>query len=77
MGTRQVKTLLEIADEECKSGGFQYIISLNQNVIDSLKTEKTASEHDKIINNNIILTLSDKFPEEKLLGIQVDLYYER
>lgn len=77
MDTRQVKTMLEIADEECKNEGFQYIISLNQNVIDSLKTEMTDSEHERIINKNIILTLSDKSPEEKLLGVQVDLDYER
>lgn len=76
MDIRQVKTMFEIANEECKSG-FQYIISLNQSVIDSLKTEMLPEEHKKLVLDNIKLTLSDKSPEEKLLGIQVDLDYDR
>lgn len=34
MDTRQVKTMFEIANDECKENNFEYIISLNQSVID-------------------------------------------
>lgn len=77
MDTRQIKTMFEVANSECKEGNFQYIISLNQSVIDSLKSEMTQEEHKDLILDKITLTLSDKSPEEKLLGIQVDLDYER
>lgn len=77
MDTRQVKTMFEVAHNECKLNDFQYIISLNQNVIESLKTEMTIEEHKELVTDRIKLTLSDKSPEEKLLGIQIDLNYER
>lgn len=76
MDTRQVKTMFEVADKECKLNDFQYIISLNQSVIESLKSEMTSDEHKKLVTDRIKLTLSDKSPEEKLLGIQIDLNYE-
>ncbi len=75
MDTRQIKTMLEIAYEECQANNFQYIISLNQSVIDSLKTEMNEEQHKKLILNNIKLTTSDKSPEDKLLGIQIELDY--
>lgn len=77
MDTRQVKTMFEVASEECKQNGFQYIISLNQNVIENLENEMTKEEHKKLVLDNIVLTLSDRSPEEKLLGIQIDLNYEK
>lgn len=77
MDPRQVKTMLEIANEECNSFDFQYIISLNQSVIDGLKLEMDEGQLQKLVLDNIKLTLSDKSPEEKLLGIQVDLNYEK
>ena len=77
MDPRQVKTMFEVANEECNESNFQYIISLNQSVIDSLKTEMSEEQHKGLVLDNIKLTLSDKSPEEKLLGIQVDLDYDR
>lgn len=77
MDTRQVKTMFEVADNECKLENFQYIISLNQSVIDGLKLEMSEEQHKELVLDNIVLTLSDKSPEEKLLGIQVDLDYDR
>jgi len=76
MDPRQVKTMFEIASIECKKNNFQYIISLNQSVIDSLKLEMSEEEHKNLVTDNIRLTLSDKSPEDKLLGIQIDLDYE-
>lgn len=77
MDTRQVKTMFEVANNECNLNDFQYIISLNQNVIDSLKLEMSEEMHKQLVLDNIKLTLSDKSPEEKLLGIQIDLDYDR
>jgi len=77
MDTRQVKTMFEVAHNECKLNGFQYIITLNQNVIESLKSEMSVEDHKELVSDRIKLTLSDKSPEEKLLGIQIDLNYER
>lgn len=76
MDTRQVKTMFEVAHNECKLNDFQYIISLNQSVIESLRSEMTSEEHKELVTDRIKLTLSDKSPEEKLLGIQIDLNYE-
>jgi uncharacterized protein YydD (DUF2326 family) len=75
MDPRQVSTLFSIANRECKKG-FQYIISLNENIIESLKVEMTDEELKEFVTDNIVLKLSDKSDEEKLLGIQVDLNYE-
>jgi len=58
--TRQLKTMFEIASKECKKNNFQYIISLNQNIIDSLKDEMADEEHKSLVIDNIILTLNDK-----------------
>lgn len=77
MDPRQIKTMFEIANEECITNNFQYIISLNQGVIDNLKTEMDEEQHKTLILDNIKLTLSDKSPEEKLLGIQIDLDYDK
>jgi len=77
MDPRQIKTMFEIANEECSTNNFQYIISLNQSVIEGLKTEMGEEQHKKLVLDNIKLTLSDKSPEEKLLGIQVDLDYDK
>jgi uncharacterized protein YydD (DUF2326 family) len=77
MDTRQVKTMFEVANYECKLNDFQYIISLNQNVIESLKSEMTKEQHKELVSDRIKLTLSDKSPEDRLLGIQIDLNYER
>lgn len=78
MDTRQILTMLEIANSECRINDFQYIISLNQNVIDALKNEiNDEKTFEDLVSKNIILTLSDKSPEDKLLGIQIDLDYDK
>lgn len=75
MDPRQIKSMFELADKETKKYGYQYIISLNQNVIDNLKEEMTPDTHLELIENNIVLSLSDRSSKEKLLGMQIDLNY--
>lgn len=74
MDTRQLATLFRIAHRE---QDFQYIISLNQDRLDNLKEEMSEEEYEAIIQDNIVLSLSDKSDQEKLLGMQIDLKYEK
>jgi uncharacterized protein YydD (DUF2326 family) len=56
--------------------GFQYIMSLNQDTYDLLKSEQDNLEFNELIQDNIILELSGESPESRLLGIHIDLNYE-
>jgi len=72
MDPRQRATLFKIAHEYTSEGQGQYIASLNEDQILSMKNQFTDEEFKKIISDNIILELTDDSPESKLLGIQVD-----
>ena len=56
--------------------GFQYIMSLNQDTYDLLKSEQDNLEFNELVQDNIILELSGESPESRLLGIHIDLNYE-
>lgn len=73
MDPRQRKVLFEIVNEYSISSGFQYICSVNEDTLQSIESEMKANEFKEIIENNIILELTDESPESKLLGIQVDI----
>lgn len=75
--TRQVATMFKTAYENSIEYGFQYILSANQNILDALKNELSEDEYQKIIIESEILELNDESLEGKLLGIQVDLDYEK
>lgn len=75
--TRQVATMFKIAYENSTKYDFQYILSANQNILDALKEELTEEEYQKIIVESEVLELNDESVEGKLLGIQVDLDYEK
>lgn len=75
MDTRQIATILKVANKESNENQFQYILSLNHNTVADLKKELTEEEYEEIINDKIVLRLSDKADSEKLLGIQIDLKY--
>jgi len=74
MDTRQLATLFRIAHRE---KDYQYIISLNQDRLDNLKGELSEEDYDEIIEDNIVLRLSDESDQNKLLGVQIDLNYEK
>ncbi len=57
--------------------GKQYILSLNQNQLDEVKKYLTETEYQTIIEQNICLELKDDSPEDKLLGLQVDMDYNK
>jgi uncharacterized protein YydD (DUF2326 family) len=75
--TRQVATLFKVAYENTVKNDLQYIISVNQNTLTSLEAELEQDEFNSIINDNIVLELTDESNDSKLLGMQVDLDYDR
>jgi uncharacterized protein YydD (DUF2326 family) len=72
---RQIAELFKILHEFIKVSGKQYNLSLNQNQLDEVKKYLTDAEYQTIIQKNICLELKDELPEDKLLGIQVDMDY--
>lgn len=75
--SRQQATLFSVAYEKTASYNLQYIISANQNTLDSLKLEMGEEEYSKIIADQIVLELTDESEESKLLGIKIDLDYDK
>ena len=75
--SRQQATLFKVANDNCLNNDFQYIISLNQNTFDSLKNEMEVDVFEDIIAENIILELTDEANEAKLLGMEIELDYDR
>lgn len=72
---RQLAELFKILNDYIKISGKQYVLTLNQNQLDEVKRYLSANEFETIISRNICLELKDELPEEKLLGIQVDMDY--
>ena len=77
MDPRQRTTLFRIAYDMCKDSGFQYITSINDDSLDSIKGIMDEEEFNTIMKEGIILTLNDDAPESKLLGLQVDVDLEK
>lgn len=75
--TRQVATLFRVANEKTISNNLQYIVSVNQNTLHDLQSELDDDEYSEVITNNIVLELTDESNQSKLLGIQVDLDYDK
>lgn len=77
MDPRQRATLFQIVHEYTKSHDAQYIATINQDQIDSVKELLSEDEFKDIFSNkNIILQLTDDDENGKLLGKQVNLKYE-
>ena len=75
--SRQQATLMKVAFDSTAECDLQYIISINQTTYDSLKAEMQSEEFNAIIEDNIILELTDESNKSKLLGMQLDLDYDR
>ena len=74
---RQRSTIFKIAFEEAKNSNIQYIASVNEDQITPLKELLGKENYKKIIEDNIVLELTDESDKTKLLGIQVDMRYEK
>ena len=77
MDPRQRKVLFEIVNKFSLNNEFQYICSINEDTLYSIESEMKPEEFVESIKNNIILELTDKSPESKLLGVQVDINLEK
>ena len=81
MDPRQRYTALTVADAFLsKNPNLQYIVSLNEDMIESIKPmveENMFEELNNIIEDSRILTLKDDKPENKLLGFQRNIPYDK
>lgn len=77
MDPRQRAVLFQTAFQFCKENNTQYIATVNQDEIDSIKDILSSDDFIKIFNEkSVVLELTDEDDSEKLLGFQVDLKYE-
>lgn len=77
MDHRQRALLFKLINEVTSLNNLQYICSINEDTLSSIKPLlDNENEYDNIINKNIILELTDDSPKSKLLGIQVDINLE-
>lgn len=77
MDPRQRYTLFKLADQYTVNQNFQYICTVNEDMLHSFKDLITVEEYTQLIDNNIRLQLTDESEESKLLGIQIDMEYEK
>ncbi|MDX9931802.1 MAG: DUF2326 domain-containing protein [Bacteroidales bacterium] len=74
---RQIATMFHLSNFHTNEFGLQYIITANQKELDALKSEFSEQEYQEYIEKNIVEELTDESDESKLLGITIDLNYEK
>lgn len=72
---RQRADLFRIAHKITFEDDIQYIASVNEDQVETMREHLTHEEYDNIITNSEILHLTDESTASKLLGIQVDVQY--
>lgn len=80
MDPRQRAILFKLAYQNTINDNLQYVASLNQDQYDSIIQEYSDEEVKMIFgenDENIVLHLNDEKEDGKLLGIQVDLKYDK
>jgi len=73
---RQRAVLLRLAHTLTKESNKQYIATINEDQLTSLKDVLNEEEFEKIFGT-VRLELKDDSPESKLLGVQIDMQYEK
>lgn len=73
---RQRAILLQRAHTITKAKGKQYIATINEDQLTSLKDVLSEEEYEEIFGT-VRLELKDDSPESKLLGVQIDMQYEK
>lgn len=71
---RQRAVLFSIAQSESTILDAQYIATVNQDQLETIRSELTESEFQSLLNCEV-LRINDDGPQSKLLGIQVDMHY--
>jgi len=77
---RQRLALLRIADRMCRELKVQYIATLNHHDVTSIRDQVPVeeSEWERLFGDSaVVMRLTDQKPEEKLLGIDVDMDYTK
>jgi uncharacterized protein YydD (DUF2326 family) len=74
MDPRQKATALALALEVSTQGNYQYIATINEDLIESSR-KLWSNDIKEAIESSIVLQLTDDGPASKLLGIQVDMEY--
>jgi len=80
MDPRQQATALRVAGEYTRNENCQYIATFNANMLEGIKNELMQYNYDNVFNEiekSIILKLTDESESTKLLGINIDLDYEK
>lgn len=72
---RQRAEVFRIAYEHSANANFQYVATVNEDQVETMKPW-LGTEYEKIITNNIVLELTDESTAGKLLGVEVDLDYD-
>ena len=72
---RKRATLFRVAHEHSNREDFQYIATVNEDHITSIRGQFDEDQFREIISDNVIMELTDESPADKLLGIQVELQY--
>jgi uncharacterized protein YydD (DUF2326 family) len=73
---RQRAILLQQGHALTKASGLQYIATINEDQLLTLKDTLSEDEFDEIVEK-VTLELKDDSPESKLLGVQIDMQYEK
>lgn len=72
---RQTLEMLRLASELSTKENKQYILTLNEDHIDSMHNYLPEDEYESLIAKNITLKLADDSDSSKLLGVQIDMTY--
>lgn len=80
MDPRQVYTAIRLAQELTKDESVQYISSWNEDMLISIKDMVSEQDFDNLmalVKKNTVLTLQDDKDENKLLGVKLDIPYDK
>jgi uncharacterized protein YydD (DUF2326 family) len=77
MDPRQAATAFKIAKDFSSDLNIQYIASVNQDQLDNIREQFGDQEYDAFIKDAVVLELTDEGPSGKLMGIEVDMQYEK
>jgi len=76
---RQRLAMFRIADRICRQDSFQYVATLNYHDLVSIQEQSDSDESQfgSLFADSVVLRLTDGSPEEKLLGVELDMDYTR
>lgn len=77
MDPRQRYTLFKTTAVKVAENSLQYIASINEDTLLSFKDLMSEKEYKELVEENTILTLTDESDKSKLLGVQIDMDYDK